>query len=127
MIVVDASAALAALLDEGPARAALGEQPVHVPHMIDAEIANGLRRIVARREIEAAAGWTALDTWRRLGVARYGIEGILGRIWQLRDNLSAYDASYVALAEALGCALVTGDGRLAGAPGIRCLVTVVPG
>jgi predicted nucleic acid-binding protein len=49
----------------------------------------------------------------------------LDRIWELRDNVSAYDAGYVALAEALGCGLLTADGRLAGAPGVRCPITVV--
>jgi len=51
---------------------------------------------------------------------------MLERVWELRDNVSAYDATYVALAELLGCALVTADGRLAGAPNLRCSVTVVP-
>jgi predicted nucleic acid-binding protein len=51
---------------------------------------------------------------------------LLARMWELRDNLSAYDASYVALAEALRCRLVTADARIAGAPGVRCAVTVVP-
>jgi predicted nucleic acid-binding protein len=53
------------------------------------------------------------------------VVALLGRIWQLRHNLSAYDATYVALAEALGCALLTADARLAAAPGVACDVTVV--
>jgi predicted nucleic acid-binding protein len=52
--------------------------------------------------------------------------GLLERIWQLRDNLSAYDASYIALAESLDCTVVTADARLGRAPGITCTVTVVP-
>ncbi|NEM05423.1 type II toxin-antitoxin system VapC family toxin [Geodermatophilus normandii] len=68
----------------------------------------------------------ALDTWRRLGVTRHPASGLLDRVWQLRDDLTAYDATYVALAEALDCTVVTADGRLARAPGIRCAVTVVP-
>lgn len=52
---------------------------------------------------------------------------LLDRVWELRDNLTAYDASYVALAELLHCALLTADARLGRAPGIRCSVTVVPG
>jgi predicted nucleic acid-binding protein len=59
-------------------------------------------------------------------MVRYPVFGILDRVWQLRDNLSAYDATYVALAEQLGCALLTADQRLAGAPGLRCPITVVP-
>lgn len=126
MIVADASAALSALLNAGPARRTLGSEQIHVPHLIDSEIANGLRRKVAGGEIEAGAGWAALDSWRHMGMVRYPIFGLLGRIWQLRDNLSVYDASYVALAEQLGCALLTGDLRLGRAPGIHCLITVVP-
>jgi predicted nucleic acid-binding protein len=127
MIVADASAALAALLNAGPARRSLALEQLHVPHLIDSEIANGLRRMVSSREITADAGWGALDGWRRLGIVRYPVAGMLDRIWQLRDNLSAYDASYVALAELLDCALVTIDRRLSRAVGIRCPVTVVPG
>ncbi|MGH2871205.1 MAG: type II toxin-antitoxin system VapC family toxin [Solirubrobacteraceae bacterium] len=67
----------------------------------------------------------ALLRWGRLGLRRFAVVGLLGRIWELRENLSAYDASYVSLAEALGCELVTADARLAGAPGPRCAVTTV--
>ena len=126
MIVVDASAALSALLNAGAARRALGGEQLHVPHLIDAEVASGLRRQVAGAKIGADAGWTALDVWRHLGLVRYPAFGILDRVWQLRDNLSAYDATYVALAEQLGCALLTADQRLARAPGLRCPITVVP-
>jgi predicted nucleic acid-binding protein len=126
MIVVDASAALAALLNAGAARRALGSEQLHVPHLIDAEVASGLRRQVARAQLGPDAGWTALDVWRHLGMVRYPVFGILDRVWQLRDNLSAYDATYVALAEQLGCALLTADKRLARAPGTRCPTTVVP-
>ncbi len=59
-------------------------------------------------------------------MTRHPTISLLERIWQLRDNLSAYDASYVALAEALGCSLLTADRRLSMAPGIECAVTVVP-
>ena len=126
MIVADASAALSALLNDGPARRALGTEQLHVPHLIDVEVASGLRRRVAAAEIGPDAGSHALDVWRRLGMIRYPLVGILGRVWQLRDNLTAYDACYVALAEQLGCALLTADHRLARAPGSRCPITVVP-
>lgn len=127
MIVVDASAALAALLNAGHARHALADQQLHVPHLIDTEVASGLRRNVRAERLTAAAGWAALDTFRRLGMTRYPSSALLERVWDLRDNLSAYDACYVALAELLGCGLFTADARLSRAPGIRCAVTVVPG
>lgn len=124
--MLDASAALSALLAAGPARQALTDQQVHVPHLIDVEVASGVRRRVAAGRLAADDGWTTLDTWRRLGMTRYATPSLLGRIWQLRENVSAYDATYVALAEALGCALLTADGRLSRAPGLRCPVTVLP-
>ncbi len=126
MIVVDASAALSALLNTGPARETLAREQLHGPHLIDSEVAGGLRRLVATGRIAAAEGWAALDTWGRLGCTRYAVHGLLERIWALRDNLSAYDAGYVALAESLDCSLVTADGRISRAPGIRCPITVVP-
>jgi len=126
VIVIDASATVSALLNAGPARTALGVEQLNAPHLIDAEVANALRRQVAARHIPAAAGWAALATLRQLGMARHPSVGLLDRIWELRDNLSAYDASYVALAEALGCGLLTADARLSQAPGRRCPVTVVP-
>ena len=127
MIVVDASAALAALLNAGQARHALADQQLHAPHLIDTEVASGLHRNVQAQRLSAAAGWAALDTFRRLGMTRYPISGLLERVWDLRDNLSADDACYIALAELLGCALLTADARLSRAPGIRCALTVVPG
>lgn len=124
--MVDASAALSALLNSGHARSALATEQVHVPHLIDSEIASGMRRQVLNRVVSADEGWTALDTWRRLGLTRHPVSGLLDRIWQLRDTMSAYDASYIALAETLGCAVLTADARLSRAPGSRCPVTVVP-
>ncbi|MGI8535968.1 MAG: type II toxin-antitoxin system VapC family toxin [Mycobacteriales bacterium] len=126
MIVVDASAALSALLNAGPARAALADEQLHVPHLVDHEVASGLRRQVTAEQLGPDAGWAALDTWRRLGMTRYPVFGLLDRVWQLRDNFTAYDASYVALAERLGCALLTADRRLGRAPGVGCPITLVP-
>jgi predicted nucleic acid-binding protein len=126
VIVVDASAALSGLLNAGLARRALGEQQLHAPHLIDSELASALRRRVRAQQLDADAGWSILDTWRRLGITRYPGVFLLDRIWKLRENVSAYDASYVALAEHLGCALLTADARLSRARGIRCPVTVVP-
>ncbi len=71
-------------------------------------------------------GWNALDAFRRLGMTRYPVFALLDRVWQLRENLSACNASYVALAELLDCTLLTADARLSRAPGIRCPITLVP-
>lgn len=126
MIVVDASAALSGLLNAGAARQALADEQLHTPHLIDSEIAQALRRRVSSGDLTADDAWAALDTWRRLGMTRYPAAGLLARVWHLRDNLSAYDATYVALAEHLGCALVTADARLSRAPGLTCPITIVP-
>lgn len=126
MIVVYASAALAALFNDGPARRMLASEQLHAPHLIDPEVASGLRRGVAARRLTAEQGWAALSTWQRLGLTRYPTVSLLDRVWSLRENLSAYDASYVALAEVLDCALVTADARLSRAPVARCPITVVP-
>lgn len=126
MIVLDASAALTGLLNAGPARESLASEQLHVPHLIDSEVASGLRRHVASGRIPAEDGWAALDAWRRLGLTRYALHGLLERVWELRRNLSAYDAGYVALAESLGCSLTTADARISRAPGVHCPITVVP-
>lgn len=126
MIVLDASAALAGLLNDGHARQLLATERLHAPHLVDSEIANALRRRVRANQVTATDAWKALDAWWRLALTRYPTVGLLRRIWDLRDNLSAYDATYVALAETLDCALLTMDSRLSNAPQLRCPITVVP-
>lgn len=125
MIVLDASAALSALFNDGRARRIVATENIQVPHVIDSEIAGGLRRRVRAGQLAPDLGVLLIQTWSRLGVTRHPVVGVLDRIWELRDNLSAYDAGYVALAEALGCGLLTADARLAGAPGVQCPITVV--
>ncbi len=88
-------------------------------------MAAGLRRSVSAQHLEAGAGWTALYVLRRLGIKRYPVFPLLARVWELREDLSVYDASY-ALAELLRCSVLTADSPLSAAPGIRCPVTVVP-
>ncbi len=125
MIVVDASAAVLGLLSDGDARRSLGAGSVAIPHLADSEVANALRGQVLRGAVGAGEARHALDRWSRLGLRRYAVVGLLPRIWELRETLTAYDATYVALAEALGCELVTADARLARAPGPSCPITVL--
>lgn len=125
MIVIDASAAILALLVDGDARGHLATETLAVPHLIDSEIAQTLRTQVRRGEIRPVDGKRSLTRWAQLGVQRVGMVALLDRTWELRENLTAYDASYVAVAEALDCPLLTADVRLAGAPGLRCEITVV--
>lgn len=126
MIVIDASAAVSGLLNDGQARRLLATERLHAPHLIDSEIVSALRRLVRVEQLVATAAHSLIDTWRRLGVTRYPGVGLLPRVWELHDSVSAYDATFVALAEALHCSVVTADGRLAGAPQITCPITVVP-
>ena len=128
VIVVDASAALSALLKAGPARLALARERLHAPHLIDSEVASGLRRrsLLSSWVPTPAGPLDALDALRRLEMTRYPVFSLLDRVWELRDNLSANDASYVALAELLDCNLLTADARLGRAPGARCPITLVP-
>lgn len=125
MIVIDASAAVLGLLNDGEARSMLREGVVVCPHLADSEVAHALRSQVLRGDLKAGDAGRAIDVWGRLGIERIGVQRLLPRIWELRENVSAYDATYVAVAEALEVPLVTADGRLAGAPGPRCPITVV--
>ena len=129
-MVLDASGAVELLLNTAAgkrlaARLADEAESVHVPHLIDIEIAQVLRRYVLRGALDDRTGALALRRWRTLDVERYPHEPFLGRVWRLRANVTAYDAVYVALAEALSTVLVTGDRRLAAAPGLTVPVEPV--
>ncbi|MDE0605464.1 MAG: type II toxin-antitoxin system VapC family toxin [bacterium] len=126
MIVVDASVAVTALLNDGDARRMLGDSALAAPHLVDAEVLHTLRRLLNRGQMSAEEAELAVLRWRLLGVQRFPLIGLVPRIWALRDNLSAYGAAYTALAEALDCPLVTTDARLAAAPGPQCPITVLP-
>lgn len=126
MIVLDASAAVSALLNDGPARRLLAAEAIHVPHLVDVEVVSVLRRQAAAGLLAADDARRALDVWRRLGLIRYAASPLLERVWELRATVTAYDAMYVALAENLDCVLVTADARLSGANGPQCTITVVP-
>ena len=120
IVVVDASVIVRGLEADGAARGHLMEDAIQIPHLADVEIAHAFRAQVRRGRVTAEDAESRLGLWRRLGVARHPMMSLLPRVWDLREGLSAYDATYVALAEALECPLVTADLRLAGAPGPRC-------
>jgi predicted nucleic acid-binding protein len=126
VIVLDASAAIAALLNDGLARRLISAEAINAPHLIDTEIISSLRRQSGAGVVSAEDARRALDVWTQLGIIRYAAVPLMNRVWELRQNITAYDATYVALAEALDCPLVTADARLSRAPGIDCAVTVVP-
>jgi predicted nucleic acid-binding protein len=127
LIVVDASALLEVLLRTPVARAVErrlfdGGESLHAPHLIDLEAAQVLRRYAASGQIPAERGRAALDDLAAFRLRRYPHDWLMNRVWQLRDNMTAYDAAYVALAEALDAPLVTRDRRLAAAPGHRARI-----
>ena len=97
-------------------------ESVHVPHLLDVEVLSVLRHHTLRRVLARERGATALQDLENIKMSRYPHTSLLGRIWELRDNLTAYDAAYVALAEALGAPLITKDERLARAPGNHATV-----
>jgi predicted nucleic acid-binding protein len=130
VIVVDASVALDLLL-RAPAAAAVEArlfapgETLHAPHLLDIEVAQVLRRYAATGQAGADRCRLAIADLTDLPIRRYPHDILLARIWELRANLSAYDAAYVALAEALDAPLLTRDRRLAAAPGSRAKVEVV--
>ena len=123
--MIDASAVVLGLMNDGESRTMLKTDAVVCPHLIDVEIVHTFRSQVFRGDLDVAAAERMIAVWQRLGIERVGVSGLLDRMWELRENLSAYDATYVALAEALEIPLVTADGRLARATGPRCTITVV--
>jgi predicted nucleic acid-binding protein len=130
MIVLDASALVELLLGTGlgrsiAARIADPATSLHAPHLVDVELAQTFRRYVREGELDAASAAEALDDLRALDVERHSHEPLLDRVWALRDSLTAYDAVYVALAEALDTTLLTCDARLARAPGMARRVELV--
>ncbi len=124
--MVDASVAVSALLNDGGSRQMLSESRLAAPHLVDAEVLQTLRKLLIRGSLTTEDAELAIQGWTELGVERFPLPGLVARIWTLRDNMSAYDASYVALAETLDCPLLTTDARLANAPGPNCPITVLP-
>ena len=123
MIVLDASAIVAVLLDPGSGAERIREriegpgESHHVPHVMDLEVLHALRRQALRGVLSPRRSAEALEDLANIMFVRYPHTSLMQRIWELRENLTAYDAAYVALAEALDAPLVTMDARLAQAPG----------
>jgi predicted nucleic acid-binding protein len=122
LIAVDASAILEVLLRTGRGariedRLLSRGDSLHAPHLLDVEVAQVLRRYAAAGNVTSERGRQALADLGDFPIHRYAHDDLLPRIWELRHNVTAYDAAYLALAEALDAPLVTCDGRLASAPG----------
>ena len=130
MIVLDASALVELLLGTELGRA-IGTRladptlGLHVPHLADVEVAQTLRRYVRENELDLASAASVLEDLHSLDLERHPHEPLLDRVWALRHNLTAYDAVYVALAEALDTTLLTCDRKLARAPGVVNRVELV--
>jgi predicted nucleic acid-binding protein len=130
LIVVDASALLEVLLRTSAARMVENYlfapgQTLHAPHLLDIEVAQVMRRYAAAGEIDGERGRLALEDLGGLPMQRYPHDFLLSRVWELRHNITAYDAVYVALAEALDAVLLTRDRRLAGAAGHHARIELV--
>ena len=122
MIVLDASAAVDWLLQTSAGRSIekriySRNETLHAPHLLDLEVTQVLRRLALQRVVPVLRADEAVRDLLDLRITRYPHVVLLPRIWQLRHNLSAYDAAYIVLAEKLGAALVTRDRRLASASG----------
>ena len=130
MIVLDASAAVEWLLHT-PAGARVGHRLVrpgeslHAPHLLDVEVTQALRRLLQLKHVTVSEATDALEGLRVLALRRYSHEPLLERVWQVRASLSAYDAVYVALAEALNAPLVTCDEKLAASHGHSASIELV--
>lgn len=101
------------------------ETRLRAPELIDLEVLAALRRRVAAGQMNASRAHEAVDRLGRLRLTRYRHSSLLRRAWELRDNVTPYDAAYVALAELLGCPLITADARLARASGPRCPIEIL--
>jgi predicted nucleic acid-binding protein len=129
VLVIDASVLAVALVDDGPdgdgARARLRGEQLAAPAVVDLEVVSVWRGLARGGQLVARRARLALDDLRDMPIKRVDHTRLLDRCWELRDNLSVYDAAYVALAEALQVTLLTGDQRLARAFGPQCPVEVL--
>lgn len=129
MLVIDASVLAVSLIDDGPdgdlVRERLRGEQLAAPALIDLEVISVWRGLARGGHLDARRVGQALDDLQDLPIQRVEHTPFVARCWELRDNLTVYDAAYVALAEALQAPLLTGDRRLARATGPRCAIEVV--
>jgi predicted nucleic acid-binding protein len=130
VIVIDASALADVLLGVESARRVEDrmfddDEMLAAPHLIDLEILQVLRRFAAQGDWYEQRARDALDDFKAIRIDRHAHDAFAERIWELRENVTAYDAAYIALAETLGCPLVTRDRKLAKAPGHEAKVEVL--
>lgn len=97
---------------------------MHAPHLIDVEVTHALRGLVVRGELSDDRASDARTDFNDLTIARYPHLPLSNRMWELRENLTAHDAAFVALAEVLGIPLITCDSRLARSPGHHAEIEV---
>jgi predicted nucleic acid-binding protein len=128
VLVTDAGVWVRALLDEapdGPVRVRLRREPyVDAPALIDLEFLSAVRGLLSRKRVSRIAAEESIERFLSAPIDRHAHGPLAWRAWELRANLTPYDASYVALAELLGTALLTVDRRLARAPRIRCAAEI---
>ena len=128
MIVLDASAAVEWLLRlprSATVERSMLDGDIHVPHLLGIEVAQAVRRLTLLGVITALRGAVALEDLADLDAVRHPHEPLLPLVWDLRSNLTAYDATYVALAEVLDAPLVTLDAKLAAAPGNDAQIVLI--
>jgi predicted nucleic acid-binding protein len=126
--VLDASVAITALTQPASPAAGLlsaGDAIFQVPSIFDAEVLSALRGLVRGRKFDQNAATDLIVDLMVLPVDRWHMSPLLPRMWELRDNLTVYDAAYVTLAELTGAVLVTGDERISSAPGPRCGIQII--
>jgi predicted nucleic acid-binding protein len=126
--VLDASVGVTALTETGSPAAdflSVKDAVFQVPSIFDAEVLSALRGLVRGRKFDHAAAAELVIDLMVLPIDRWHMSPLLPRMWELRDNLTPYDAAYVALAELTGAVLVTGDERIATAPGTRCDIQII--
>jgi predicted nucleic acid-binding protein len=129
VIVVDASVVVTALADDGSdgdrARERMRGERLVAPHLIDIEVTSAWRRLVSTGALDERRAALALGDLRALRIGRVPHGPLIDRCWQLRHNLTVYDAAYVALAERTETLLLTADSRLGGSPGPQCEIELL--